>query len=445
VTEALVRTPAATASRDLVDAAAKGGTGKPANRLTVGIFVTTVRPHSPSQARLQARMLEGLRASGADRHEFVVLSNDAAPDPDLGWPHHVLRRRGRWSAAVRRAGARIAGALAGLGRLAGVSGGRTLARLDQWRRAEPAHYQQLRDLNVRIVWNMHHHALTTPTPFIRTIWDVNQRILPMYPEYAYVRYGFEGLDAGLAESLARASYVITGTAEGRRQLVELYGTDHRKIRIVPFLAPVLPVGEAAGVDGRYILYPSRFWPHKNHVVVLEALHILRARHGLDLKCVFAGSDGGNLDYVMRYAERLGVRDLIDYRGRVSEEELGALYAGAWALTYASGVGPDNLPPLEAMALGCPVITADVPGAEDQFGEAALRFPPTDEAALAAQLMRLDREPGLREELIRRGSALAARLPLEGYVAAVLEILDEFAKVARAWERCDSLRDSAAAF
>jgi glycosyltransferase involved in cell wall biosynthesis len=140
-----------------------------------------------------------------------------------------------------------------------------------------------------------------------------------------------------------------------------------------------------------------------------------------------------------------VRDLIDYRGRVSEAELGALYAGAWALTYASGVGPDNLPPLDAMALGCPVITADVPGAEDQFGEAALRFHPTDEAALVAQLLRLDREPGLRDELIRRGSALAARLPPEGYVASVLEILDEFAKVARAWERCDSLLASAAAF
>src|SRR6202020_3153539 len=98
------------------------------------------------------------------------------------------------------------------------------------------------------------------------------------------------------------------------------------------------------------------------------------------------SDGGNLDYVLRYAERLGVRDLVDYRGRVSEEELGALYTGAWALTYASGVGPDNLPPLEAMALGCPVVTADVPGAQEQFGDSALRFHPTDEAALAALLL-----------------------------------------------------------
>lgn len=418
--------------------------GAPPARLTVGIFVSTIGPASPSLARLQETIFEGLRILGGDRYDFIVLSHDASPDTGLGWPHHVVRYRTGWRAAWHRAGAGAASALLGLWRLFGASGGRTLVRLQRWTKVEPAHFKLLRDLNVRILWNLNQHALETPTPFIRTMWEANHRIHSMYPEYAYARFGFEALDAGEAESLARASYVITGTAEGARQLVELFGVDHRKIRIIPFIAPRLPVGEQQ-VEGRYMLYPSRFWPHKNHVVILEALAILRRDHGVDLKCVFTGGDGGNLDYVLSYAERLGVRDLVDYRGRVTEEELGALYAGAWALTYASAVGPDNLPPLEAMGLGCPVITADVPGAEEQFGEAALRFHPTDERALAAQLLRLDREPGLRDELIRRGSSLAARLPPEGYAAAVLEILDEFAKVARAWERCDSLLNSDAAF
>ena len=43
-------------------------------------------------------------------------------------------------------------------------------------------------------------------------------------------------------------------------------------------------------------------------------------------------------------------------------------------------GPENLPPLEAMALGCPVVAADVPGAREQLGDAALRVPPIDAAA-----------------------------------------------------------------
>jgi len=101
-------------------------------------------------------------------------------------------------------------------------------------------------------------------------------------------------------------------------------------------------------------------------VILEALKILKQDHSIELPCVFTGADQGNLAYVLRYAERLGVQDLIDYRGKVSDVELAALYKGAVALVYASAVGPDNLPPLEAMALACPVITADVPGAREQY-------------------------------------------------------------------------------
>jgi glycosyltransferase involved in cell wall biosynthesis len=164
-----------------------------------------------------------------------------------------------------------------------------------------------------------------------------------------------------------------------------------------------------------------------------------------MKCVLAGADGGNLDYVLRYAEQLGVRDLVDYRGQVSDAELGALYKGALALTYASGVGPDNLPPLEAMALGCPVVAADVPGAAEQFGDAALLFQPTDERELARQILRLQDEPGLRDELIRRGERLAADSAPEGYAAAVLEVLKDFSRIARAWERGDALRGSNATF
>jgi len=87
--------------------------------------------------------------------------------------------------------------------------------------------------------------------------------------------------------------------------------------------------------------------------------------------VFSGADEGNLSYILKHAEALGVREQVDYRGRVSDEALLALYRGALALVFASAVAPDNLQPLEAMALGCPVIAADVPGAREQYGDAAL--------------------------------------------------------------------------
>jgi glycosyltransferase involved in cell wall biosynthesis len=263
----------------------------------------------------------------------------------------------------------------------------------------------------------------------------------MFPEYSYARYGFDTLDDGMAASLARASYVITGTMEGKRQLVEMLGVDTAKVRVIPFPAPSLPNANprlASTPSVSYILYPSRFWPHKNHVVIVESLKLLRRDHDIELPCIFTGADHGNLSYVLAYAERLGVRDLIHYRGEVTEQELAALYEGALALVYASAVGPDNLPPLEAMGLGCPVITADVPGAREQYGDAALYFGPTDERRLVEHILTAMRDEAMRRRQIARGKAHIAGLTAEKYAASAMTIFDEFAAVARAWERCDNV-------
>jgi len=305
--------------------------------------------------------------------------------------------------------------------------------------SEPRYFKQLRDLNVRLLWNMNQHELRTPLPYIRTIWDVNHRIYSTYPEYSYSSHTFDGWDSNMAYSLNQASYVIVGTKEGKQQLVSMFGVHEGKVRVIPFPTPVLPTEPTNRQVDRdpYIFYPARFWPHKNHVVIVAALKILRDDWSLKLRCVFSGPDGGNFGYVSRYADKLGVKDQIDYVGVVPEEDLAQLYKGALALVYASATGPDNLPPLEAMSLGCPVITAEVPGAREQCGDAALYFDPMNEHELARLIRELLEQDALRQRLIDRGHARAAAWTAEDYVRSVVSILDEFSMVARAWERCDS--------
>ena len=63
------------------------------------------------------------------------------------------------------------------------------------------------------------HSLAT----IRTVWEANHRIHPMFPEYSYARFTFDGLDRNMAYSLARASYVVVGTKEGKQQVVSRGG------------------------------------------------------------------------------------------------------------------------------------------------------------------------------------------------------------------------------
>src|SRR5439155_21798789 len=137
-----------------------------------------------------------------------------------------------------------------------------------------------------------------------------------------------------------------------------------------------------------------------------------------------GSDKGGLDHVHRDARELGVADRVHVLGFVAEDDLAALYRGAHALLYLSFFGPENLPPLEALALRCPVVCADVPGMSLQLGDAVLFVSPVDPGAIAAGVRRLE-DVALRAELTARGRRLAEHRSPRDYVTRVLEELSEF--------------------
>jgi len=154
--------------------------------------------------------------------------------------------------------------------------------------------------------------------------------------------------------------------------------------------------------------------------------------------VLTGSDKGQLAHVRSLAHDVGIADLVHFLGFVDNDDLVALYQHAHGLTYLSFFGPENLPPLEAFALGCPVVAADVPGAREQLGDAALLVPPTDPAEMAAAVRRFE-DPALRQELIERGRRRAKDRTPAGYVGGVLRFLDEFERTRRCWGASGSAR------
>jgi glycosyltransferase involved in cell wall biosynthesis len=180
----------------------------------------------------------------------------------------------------------------------------------------------------------------------------------------------------------------------------------------------------------YLLYPAQLWPHKDHATLLETVALLRER-GRDFGLVLVGSDKGLGEKLRARAARLGVADRVQFRGFVPTEELLALYRGAHALTYTSLFGPENLPPLEAFALGCPVIAAAVPGAQEQLADAALLVPPRAPEAVADAVLMLD-DPTRRAELVEAGRARAQQASARAYVDGVLEWIDAFEPTVRSW-------------
>lgn len=279
-------------------------------------------------------------------------------------------------------------------------------------------------------------------PYGTVSWDLQHRTSPWFPEVGQ-RATWTYREAYLAPLLQRASLICTGTHEGRREIETYYQVPTSRIKVLPMPVPAFALAAAdapadssalhrLGVPADYIFYPAQFWAHKNHVVVLEACKRVRDRTGWNLGVVFTGADKETLSYVCDYAARLGLAPHCRLLSFVERPDLIALYKGAHALVFPTFFGPDNLPPLEAFALGCPVVASAVPGSQEQLGEAALRFAPTDEEALAGHVLAL-RDPATRAEMIARGHAHARAAPTwDDYAAGIVDSLDQFAKVRRAW-------------
>jgi glycosyltransferase involved in cell wall biosynthesis len=119
-------------------------------------------------------------------------------------------------------------------------------------------------------------------------------------------------------------------------------------------------------------------------------------------------------------------------GFVSQPDLITLYRKAVALVFPSFFGPENFPPLEAFALGCPVIASDVAGAREQMGDAALLVDPTKPELWSRAVVRLRRDRRLRRSLIAKGKKRALKFTREDFAKELLHLFDEFACYRRTW-------------
>jgi glycosyltransferase involved in cell wall biosynthesis len=139
-----------------------------------------------------------------------------------------------------------------------------------------------------------------------------------------------------------------------------------------------------------------------------------------------------MEFVQAVAEKLSLSQHVHFLGFVPRHELIALYRGAFALTYVSFFGPENLPPLEAFACECPVIASDVPGSKEQFDDAALTVKSYHPEEIAQAVKKLIDDPDLRKSFIEKGKKRAMHYTSSHYIQDIFKMLNEFEPVRRNW-------------
>lgn len=131
-----------------------------------------------------------------------------------------------------------------------------------------------------------------------------------------------------------------------------------------------------GTREDFVLYPARAWPHKNHARLVEAVRLLREQ-GHPLRLVLTGGD----------LHRLGaLPDFVEWRGHVTPQELADLYRRAAVLAFPSLYEGFGLPPIEAMASGCPVAVSDSGSLPEICADAAVYVDPLEPRSIAEGIL-----------------------------------------------------------
>jgi glycosyltransferase involved in cell wall biosynthesis len=205
----------------------------------------------------------------------------------------------------------------------------------------------------------------------------------------------------------RAGFLLTNSHFSGSELARYTGIGQERFTVMHLgcdhLADVraaLPADLAAQLPDRpFVLAVSSVNPNKNFSAVIEALALL----GPDAPpCVIVGQRN---DHVFGRAS-LDARRVI-WLGYVSDEALAALYQRALCLVFPSFYEGFGLPPLEAMAQGCPVIVSQTSSLPEVCGDAALYCDPARPATLAAAIRSLVDQPGLADRLKALGRTRAA--------------------------------------
>jgi glycosyltransferase involved in cell wall biosynthesis len=249
------------------------------------------------------------------------------------------------------------------------------------------------------------HLLLHQLPFIITIFDGCHRDAPEFPEVrAFGEFERREILFGLAS--VKAALVIVNAPELTEDLSRRYGMERERAVCIPFSPSTYidrsvadPAADKAVLDKYrlepgYLFYPAQFWPHKNHITLLAALALLREQ-GIVERLVLCGSDRGGRENIDRAIRHYALSDQVSIIGFVESAELGSLYRGASALVMPSYFGPTNLPPLEAWAVGTPVIYPEAFKA--QAGDAAILFDYDDPRSLADAIISLHTD-GTRDRL-----------------------------------------------
>lgn len=268
--------------------------------------------------------------------------------------------------------------------------------------------------------------LFTPGKFVVTIHDL---ILTHYPTLRATTlspliYRLKNLAYHLVifNAVKRSKKIITVSEFTKKDLVQKFNVKSNKIVVtyegVANLAKGYDLLFIAKLDksetlnkynivNNFLLYVGNAYPHKNLEALLKIFPNLLVKIP-NLRLVLVGKEDYFYNRVHEIAQNLNLwqKDNLNspviFPGYVPDGQLEILYKKASAYVFPSLYEGFGLPPLEAMARSCPVVSSNRASLPEVLGRAALYFDPENEADMTDKILQILSNNELREDLINKG-------------------------------------------
>lgn len=272
--------------------------------------------------------------------------------------------------------------------------------------------------------------LLTTTPFAYALHDLQERY---YPEnfFWWQRVWRNRINRAL---LVRAGRVICESRYVKGDIIRFFSVPEDRITVIP--APPQPQFLLAQSEDQlnaarlrlrlpeaFVVYPAQFWPHKNHLRLIEAFRGV-VNEASDLKLVLTGRKRDDYQTVMECVARLGLEQHVLHLGPLELDDLQAVYQLATALVMPSLFESVSIPIYEAFQLGIPVAASGILAIPEQVGDAAVLFDPTSVHSIRDAILDIIRNPQKAREFGQRGQKRMAEITSERYGTQLQELLRE---------------------